>query len=203
MKRETYLMTCSRNKMPKGNLHSTVSNLSFNNLLGRYRKRLITEYENIYGPLNWYECMPAIDRYDGPLLYTESVKNAIKNNSSQVLIISALFGIVKPSDLIPNYNLIMTDTLNKLRINNFWRTCQKESTKGILNEVLISNKLNSDITYVSLLSKPYQMAFDGFTQTGKIPSEFVPNLILPPSIDEIDFKDRRGHWKKKYLIKRL
>jgi len=27
--------------------------------------------------------------------------------------------------------------------------------------------------------------------------------VYPPSIDEIDFKDRRGHWKKNYLIKRL
>ena len=203
MKNEVYLITCCKEKNSGGNLISSHLNLSFNETLVECRKKLISIYENIHGPLNWNQCMPAIDRYEGRTLYSSEVKNVIKNNSSKVLILSALFGILKPNDLIPNYNLKMNDIINGSFLYNFWREKCEECEKCILNTVLIQNNLNQNIKYINLLSKNYQYAFCGFTNDS-IPSlNYIPNLVDAPNKEEVDFKNKMGHWKRNYLIKRL
>lgn len=203
MKDEIYLITCCKEKDSNGVINSSVFNLSFNELLGNCRKELIAHYEQTYGQLNWNKCMTAIDRYKGRTLYSEEVKNAIQKRNSKVLIVSALFGIIKPNDLIPNYNLKMDDKINGIYVFDFWREKLEMCEKCILNSVLISNKNDENKIYINLLSKVYQKAFYGFTDNGIPALDFIPNLIYPPVKEEVDFNNKMGHWKRDYLLKRL
>ena len=62
--------------------------------------------------------MPAIERYTG-VVYDAIDYQTLKNKSEfdeKVLIVSGLFGLVKPTDLIPNYRL----KIDKLKSAKLW-----------------------------------------------------------------------------------
>ena len=62
--------------------------------------------------------MPAIDRYHGKLYSSlnPDVLNRLRNGkTNNVLIVSALMGIISPTDLIPDYELMMSDKSPKNR----------------------------------------------------------------------------------------
>lgn len=72
------------------------------------------------------ECrtMKAIERYNGNL-YSElslNIKEQLQSNGfDNVLIVSALMGIISPADLIPDYELMMTDkSPNNKNLGKFW-----------------------------------------------------------------------------------
>jgi len=69
--------------------------------------------------------MPAIDRYRGKLYSSlnPEILNRLRNGKiNNVLIVSALMGIVSPTDLIPDYELMMSDKSPKNRkVGVSWR----------------------------------------------------------------------------------
>lgn len=199
---EIYLISCSNEKNHSNGQASSLLNLSFSDLLLPCRKKLITHYEAIHGTLDWENCMPAHERYIGRTLYSHAVRNAISANNNQVLIVSALFGLIRPNDLIPDYDLQMKDILNHQYVNTFWREQNETCKKCILNEVLFSIKTDKN-HYVNLLSEPYQNAFCGFSKGDDVQLNYVPDLIKPPVKEEVNFNNRMGHWKRDYLLKRL
>ncbi|HAS87814.1 MAG TPA: hypothetical protein DCS48_00665 [Desulfovibrio sp.] len=71
--------------------------------------------------------MPAIERYTG-VVYAAIDYSTIKNKSDfdgKVLIVSGLFGLVSPTDLIPNYRL----KIDKLKAAKLWLDCNSEQLK--------------------------------------------------------------------------
>ncbi|WP_419780722.1 YaaA family protein [Maridesulfovibrio sp.] len=72
--------------------------------------------------------MPAIDRYTG-VVYDAIDYQTLKNKSDfnkKVLIISGLFGLVSPTDLIPNYRL----KIDKLKAAKLWIDSNSEYLKN-------------------------------------------------------------------------
>jgi len=80
--------------------------------------------------------MQAIDRYQG-YLYKSINGNLIgqfgRNQITNVIIVSALLGLISPTDLIPNYELMMIDKIENKEVWRFWMN-------RLLNEK-IRNKL--------------------------------------------------------------
>jgi cytoplasmic iron level regulating protein YaaA (DUF328/UPF0246 family) len=88
------------------------------------------------------------------MLYTGKVFAQInpenwRKPKTDIVIVSALFGLIKHYELIPDYNLIMTDKINDTKeiISTFWRN------KNIVNLI----NPNEDI---DLLFNKYRMAFN-------------------------------------------
>jgi len=83
----------------------------------------------------------AIDRYNGNLYKTVNcnIKERLHNGDlKNVLIISALMGIIAPTDLIPDYELMMIDTSPKNRkVWEFWEeTFATDDVKKKLRQLL-------------------------------------------------------------------
>ena len=71
--------------------------------------------------------MPAIERYTG-VVYDAIDYRTLQNKSEfdkKVLIVSGLFGLVAPTDLIPNYRL----KIDKLKAAKLWLNCNSEQLK--------------------------------------------------------------------------
>ncbi len=71
--------------------------------------------------------MPAIERYTG-VVYDAIDYQTIKNKpefDNKVLIVSGLFGLVRPTDLIPNYRL----KIDKLKAAKLWLSSNSEQLK--------------------------------------------------------------------------
>lgn len=71
--------------------------------------------------------MPAIERYTG-VVYDAIDYQTLKNTSDfekKVLIVSGLFGLVSPTDLIPNYRL----KIDKLKAAQLWVNSNSERLK--------------------------------------------------------------------------
>ncbi|MFW5501182.1 MULTISPECIES: YaaA family protein [unclassified Maridesulfovibrio] len=72
--------------------------------------------------------MPAIERYTG-VVYDAIDYQTLKNKSDfdeKVLIVSGLFGLVRPTDLIPNYRL----KIDKLKSAKLWVDSNSEQLKN-------------------------------------------------------------------------
>lgn len=202
---EVYLITCSNEKKHVGGVPSHLQALSFNDSLENSRQHLIDQYLGANNKLDWNHCLPAHERYIGRTLYSIEVRNAINNNPDKVLIVSALFGIIKPNDLIPDYDLKMDGTLNNIIIYQFWSGKQNPVEDCTLNNVLTTIKsTSSETVFINLLSKAYQKAFCGFIDGVHPPQlNFIPNLVSPPNADEVNFYQRMLQWRKGYLTRRL
>ncbi|WP_320172928.1 peroxide stress protein YaaA [Maridesulfovibrio sp.] len=71
--------------------------------------------------------MPAMERYTG-VVYDAIEYKTLKNKSDfdqKVLIVSGLFGLVRPTDLIPNYRL----KIDKLKAAKLWLNSNSEQLK--------------------------------------------------------------------------
>lgn len=201
LKSQIYLIPCCKAKAPGGNQVSVLQNLSFNELLYSCRKKILTMYNNAGNPpLNWEECLPAVDRYNGTI-YTPAVKALINANPDKFLIVSALFGIIKPKDLIPNYDLTMGATLMGNTVASYWKNNYSDCIACILNKVLSTIKRdNLKINFVHLLSKEYQKAFCDFTVNQPPALNFIPQLVHAPDRAAVINFDNWGHWKAPFLI---
>jgi cytoplasmic iron level regulating protein YaaA (DUF328/UPF0246 family) len=80
--------------------------------------------------------LPAINRYSGVMFNAidyPSLNEEQKNNANQsILFIDALFGLLQPQDLIPNYKLSISAKFADFKIDNYW----KKNLKEILEEEL-------------------------------------------------------------------
>lgn len=87
---------------------------------------------------------PAINRYSSGKLYRNLNSRIVDQLNTgaidNVLIVSALFGIIYPTDLIPDYELMMTDKTSKNQsVSGFWRdTFRNEDVYEKLNRIISS-----------------------------------------------------------------
>lgn len=112
-----YLITCSGSKQKPTIINpSSIENLSFNNELLEARRQMIQLYNQ---NLEWNKCLPACQLYNGRLYSRVSSHNWLKSNAD-IMILSALFGWIKHTDLIPHYNLAMDNRINGVYVWRQW-----------------------------------------------------------------------------------
>ena len=175
-----YLITCAGSKRIPQNLNpSTLDHLSFDETLHQMRKQII-DISNVR--LNWDYTLPAWQLYSGTRskIYPQVTKENWNKSCAEVKILSALFGWIKHTDLIPYYDLRMSDR----RGNNnqqIWRIWNK---MGLLNQLVNEEDID-------LLSFDYRKAIHGST---------LPVGIIP-SVRFTDYGTQKGRWLNLELSK--
>lgn len=174
----TYMISCSgKKRMPskENTQKSSLEKINGFSELYEARKELIA----LLGiELNWNETCPAYKLYDGKIYSKINLENWQKKETD-VIIVSALFGLIKHNDLIPNYDVMMTNKMpnNGEIISSFWRN------KNI-------NKLISAQTTTDLLFSKYRKAFNkAGSNVGVLPN--------------IKWKDNYGSHKGEWLNEQL
>jgi cytoplasmic iron level regulating protein YaaA (DUF328/UPF0246 family) len=181
----SYLITCSGSKVETNQINiSTLNNLSFQQL-NPTRQILIEEYQIIkHTILDWNRCLPAWQLYSGTKarLYPQVSNINWTNPNTDVTILSALFGLIKHTDLIPFYDLAMTYRItignNLINVFDYWR-----------NNINLNNFINPLID-IDLLSGKYRKAFNADGN----PVANDPNII---------WNDRYGVHKGSWLNEQL
>ena len=107
LKKMAYLITCSGSKKtPDNEQVGSLEELFCHKSLGDHRQNLINQSEI---QLDWTKTLPAYDLYSGrrSKIYKHvSIQNWEKD-CVDILILSALFGWIRHTDLIPEYDLSM------------------------------------------------------------------------------------------------
>ena len=149
------------------------SRLSLEDAFNYYKNRGSEESRNRKVGKAWqknlriHKCktMKAIDRYSGNLYKSldHSITRQLRNGElDNVLIVSALMGIVAPTDLIPDYELMMMDKSPKN--NKIWEFWKETLTAGEVKEHL--KQIFSKFDYIYCLMS---------TATGYVAS--ITNLL--------------------------
>lgn len=144
----SYIISCSGKKQCLSNVRTQPSSLQ--KLYGfpqlyEARKELIEMHGVV---LDWNKTVPAYELYKGRLYTQISPKNWFKKDLD-VVIVSALFGLIRHNELIPEYDVRIDDRIKESRelISTFWR---RKNLMQYLNP-------NSDI---DLLFHKYRKAFN-------------------------------------------
>ena len=163
----SYLITCSASKFEPNQINpSSLNSLTYPQL-NPTRQILINEYQVQKGNLDWNMCLPAWQLYSGTRakLYRKVSNIKWTNPNTDVTILSALFGLIKHTDLIPYYDLAMTDNIiignNLINVFDYWR----------INFDL--NIFINPLVDIDLLSNKYRKAFNA----DENPVANVPNII--------------------------
>lgn len=175
-----YLITCAGSKRQPHDLNpSSLDNLSFTNILFQARERII----RLSGQnLDWNHTLPAWQLYSGnrSRMYPQIINQNWIKPSTEIKILSALFGWIKHTDLIPYYNLKMSDKIGSDN-QTVWRLW---NNLGILDQLIKE-------TDIDLLSQDYRKAIHG---------SLKPVGLLPPIIFK-GYGDQKGKWLNKELDK--
>jgi cytoplasmic iron level regulating protein YaaA (DUF328/UPF0246 family) len=169
-----YLITCVKSKrQPIYKNPSKLENLSYHKELGNTRNELLKLNPQIQ--LDWEYTLPAWQLYTGnrSKLFSKVSSTNWKKHCVEIKILSALFGWVKHTDLLPVYNLRMSDKIfetNQL-ISKFW------FNRNLLSQFV--TKMDVD-----LLSGDYRKAIHGNTN----PVSTIPNVFFN------DYGDKKGVW---------
>lgn len=172
-----YLITCSGAKQTPTIINpSNLESLSFNNELFEARVKM-TKLYNI--ELNWDKTLPAWKLYTGnrSKLYPQiSEDNWLKPNAD-IMILSALFGWIKHTDLIPYYDLKMDKKIDeRFYVWQIW------------NHFNVLSQLISD-TDIDLLSPDYRKAIIGRDR----------NVGVLPNEHFTDWGVQKGRWLNEQL----
>ncbi len=175
----SYLITCAGSKrQPIIYNPSSLQNLSFHQTLGNARHKLLELNPHIQ--IDWNYTLPAWQLYSGnrSKLYPQITLTNWTKKCVEIRILSALFGWVKHTDLLPNYNLKMSDKipLTNQMINKYW-----------FNQNLLNNFINKND--VDLLSGNYRKAIHGNTN----PIATIPNIHFN------DYGVQKGIWLNNQL----
>lgn len=191
------LVPCTDRKSDKIGLESSLDKLSFpkldvkrRQLLDIYtntdytifsdKKHTIIRHQDKSRELNWKNCLPAYKMYTGKIFSQVTIPNWQK--AEDVLLVSPLWGIIKPEDKIPNYTLKMSDYIFSEKYNfsssvwKFWRP--------VLDELI--NELSDGQTTFSLLFNSCSLGFGVNTR----------NSFESPVIQ---WRDNYGHNKGEWL----
>ena len=154
-----YLITCSGSKQnPVFINESKLENLSFNDELFESRTKMI-KLSKI--ELDWDKTLPAWQLYSGTYskLYPQVLEENWLKPNADIMILSALFGWIKHTDLIPFYNLAMADKISSFYVWKIWNHFD-----------ILSNLIKN--TDIDLLSPDYRKAVIGRDKPiGIIPNE--------------------------------
>jgi cytoplasmic iron level regulating protein YaaA (DUF328/UPF0246 family) len=172
----SYLITCCKSKQtPLIKKKGKLENLFEHEKLGNHRKKLI-ELSGI--KLDWNKTLPAYELYSGQYskIYRKISTENWNKKGADILILSALFGWIKHTDLIPFYDLKITEIKGKLKnaAYIYWRD------NANLSEFIDQNDID-------LLSTTYNKALD--SNPAQVPQNF-------------QFTDRGdcvGYWLEKEL----
>ena len=172
-----YLITCSGSKKtPTTTRQSNLNNLYRDDILRPYRNALITQTGVA---LDWTKTLPAYELYTGDYskIYRKiSIRNWQKP-CVEIKILSALFGWIRHTDLIPHYDLKMDEKKGNLTKKPyvFWKD------SGVLLDMISNNDLD-------LLSDTYKKAFNV-----EIPAN------IPNGFRYTDWGDCVGKWLENEL----
>ena len=158
----TYLIPCSSSKrVPVDNHQGALDDLFMSKLLGPHRNELIA----LRGiPLTWCRTLPAYQLYSGTraVIYSRISNENWMKPCVEVLMLSALFGWVRHTDRLPNYDLKMNGKQGlPMSPEKFWRD------KLDLVELLQGHQ-----DCVDLLSKNYKRALRT-VEVGDRPLEYI------------------------------
>ncbi|MBS4066638.1 MAG: peroxide stress protein YaaA [Chitinophagaceae bacterium] len=206
-----YLVPCASKKA--SNLlqyftNNSLDNLVFNEELGEFRKELIRILENtnshtrkkaIKGQkkevqlkkqkIDLQKRIEAYKLYSAGKLYgaADSI-NWTNNQAKKVYIISALFGIIRADNYIPDYDLALSDSLDGK--NNLARKFWKGKLDNTIQKLLIENS-----TIFNLLSKEYSKVFNNETK-----QLLTSTNIERTKNDRSDMPNKNGIWLKNHLL---
>jgi cytoplasmic iron level regulating protein YaaA (DUF328/UPF0246 family) len=174
-----YLITCSGSKKkPTVHRPGKLEDLYRHDLLGKHRVNLINQSEE---SLDWDKTQPAYELYCGPYskIYNKISPNNWRKRGADILILSALFGWIRHTDLIPLYDLKMDKKKGGMKISTylFWRNL------NVLPAIINNND-------VDLLSENYKKALNS------------NGLISPVSPQGFRYSDRGdcvGYWLENEL----
>ena len=116
----TFLINCSKAKtIPSNERQGSLEGLAFHNELGSLRVKLLKLNPQI--KLCWEKTLPAWELYRGKVFKKVTDENWQKTNAN-ILILSALFGWIRHSDLIPYYDVSMNHIVQvkSQKIREFW-----------------------------------------------------------------------------------
>ncbi|ACS78935.1 YaaA family protein [Maridesulfovibrio salexigens] len=138
------------------------------------------------------ETMPAIERYTG-VVYDAIDYQTLKNKSDfdkKVSIVSGLFGLVSPTDLIPNYRL----KIDKLKAAKLWIDSNSEQLKDKFVIDLLPQAHRKAVKYengieVEFVLKKAGKKMPAGHQGKHIKGRFVRWLIENNITDPKQFKD--------------
>jgi len=169
-----YLITCAGSKrQPISQNPSSLEKLSFHQELGKARKELLKINPQIQ--LDWEHTLPAWHLYSGnrSRLYPQITQVNWTKNCVEIKILSALFGWVKHTDLLPYYDLKMSDRIpnSNHMIIKFW-----------FDQNLLAQFVNQ--IDIDLLSGDYRRAIHGTT----LPVASIPNVRFN------DYGVQKGIW---------
>lgn len=153
--------------------------------------------------------MPAIERYTG-VVYDAIDYQTLKNKSDfdkKVLIVSGLFGLVRPTDLIPNYRL----KIDKLKAAKLWMDSNSEQLKETFVIDLLPKAHKKAVNYddgiaVEFVLKKAGKKMPAGHQGKYIKGRFVRWLIENGITDPKHFKDftEEGYkWTGEYYLKEV
>lgn len=167
---EIILMPCSGRKIQTGTSTQLLSFLQFDAV----RQKIVTLYTDpnkkhqrktnkgviriTSNTLNPNVCTSAKDRYTG-LMYKQISAPSWLRGKDNVLILSALFGFIKPDDQIPWYDLSMNDTINDIKISTIWKK------SGVLNQFINQNQI-AGLDFVAAGFSSYSNSFAKFASLG-------------------------------------
>lgn len=204
LNKNIYLIPCSSKKIQLEKMENkkfNIEKLEFNNELGKYRKIILEKLKNtnshkrkkngitnsIINSLNLIKTAQANVLYSEGKLYNTKSSESInwnKNKKEKIYIISALFGIIRADNYIPNYDLAMTDEIDNVKnyAQKFW--------KGKMDEIIKNLVEDGNIVY-NLLSKNYCNIFN---------SKIISLTIIPKiEYKKSDANGKRGKWLKNNL----
>lgn len=155
--------------------------------------------------------MPAIDRYTG-VVYS-AIDYSSFNQKEQIFfadhvrIVSAVFGLVKPTDLIPEYKL----KIDKLGADKYWKPIMKEKLKGVFVIELLPQAHKKAVEYDDGISVDFHFIKGGKKipagHNGKhIKGRFVRWLCQNQICDVKQFKNFKEdgfRWENGIFIKNL
>lgn len=174
-----YLITCAGSKRrPINKKPSSLQQLSFHQELGDARYKLLELNPHIQ--LDWNYTLPAWQLYSGnrSRLYPQITEANWTKQCVEIRILSALFGWVKHTDLLPEYDLKMDlrIPITNQKINRYWYS------QNLLHQLIDKNDID-------LLSGAYREAVQGNAN---------PIAVLPSQIFT-DYGVQKGVWLNNQL----
>lgn len=138
--------------------------------------------------------LPAIERYTG-VLYDELSWSTLsaahrRHGERQVVIFSALWGLVAPTDPIPDYKLKMGARIGRLGIlSTWWRPAVTAALNGALDDPLGDPLTGTPVTW-NLLPNEHASAYRG-----------AGAQVVVKFLDDVERAGRRqlvtvSHWNK-------
>lgn len=153
--------------------------------------------------------MPAIERYTG-VVYDAIEYQTLKNKSdfnSRVLIVSGLFGLVRPTDLIPNYRL----KIDKLKAAKLWLNSNSKKLEDKFVIDLLPQAHKKAVKYKNGIAvefvlkkagKKMPAGHQGKHIKGRFVRWLIENNVTDPERFK-DFKEEGYKWTSEVFLKEI